>query len=627
MTRTLLSIGCNVYEHLPPLASAESDAKRLFSTLLKPEIGDYDPALSKLLLSPSEGEIRSTLKHILFNNQTPETLTLTFAGHGAVRAGSFYMAARDSHPEALSATSFALADLFRMIAEAAPRQTYIIIDACEAGGLIEDLNVILKSGLIGKLGTPGVSLLATAASNESAREDCDGGFGTAALLNCINGKTLIQDTSAVLDLVEIGRAVSVRVGDQGGQTPVVWGLNLYGPPSFCKNPHCETGNLPLRRLLVAWPLPESSEDFKKLIQNLWEPYVTVSNNWNARIFVDQLAPIFARLSESHSALGNFAQRIASDFGVRAASSNDIVREIEVRAACAVALLPYAGKAEVAREIFAMNLAIAQRVEGVLADVVALISDYKFGLVNNGFADLFYLPINLTRLLGWAGYIYHVRVAEGRDIDKYKELLVGLFSSLSETYSLSFVSMSDEQAAPVAIALSAMAGCNLIEMGERLASCLFHSALGCEGRVAISSIDPEKVLTYLIARQKQVLADHLDLVGQPTELVTVLLRAARYFDLVDVFDLSLHHLDHLVISAYLPEAYSGFGEKQIEGGVNATFRIGHEVWSIGDIERVWPEVAQPKAAAEKLAAILSSLIFPDRVPWFLLPRLDPRTPAL
>ena len=47
----------------------------------------------------------------------------------------------------------------------------------------------------------------------------------------------MQDTNPALDLIEIGRSVSESISQAGGQTPVVWGLNLYGPSSFCRNPH------------------------------------------------------------------------------------------------------------------------------------------------------------------------------------------------------------------------------------------------------------------------------------------------------------------------------------------------------------------------------------------------------
>ncbi len=618
MSRVLLAIGCNYYDHLDHLGGAEADAQQLFEALIRPEVGDYEQVTSKILLSPTADEVKVALKDILFGGHTPDTLTITFAGHGGVTAGSFYMATRESRPDALSATSFALADLFRMIAEAAPKQTYIIIDACEAGGLTADLNVILKADLIGKVGTPGISLLATAGSDEGAGENEKGGFGTSAVLACINGDVVLQDTSPVLDLVEIGRAVSTRVSEAGGQTPVVWGLNLYGPPSFCKNPHAAAGNAPLKSLLAAWPEPESAEHIRALISNLWEPYVTLPKKWDARAFVDRLAPAFDSLKDTPKALSMFARRTADDFGAQAATAKDSFREIEVRAACAVSLLPYAESGEAAEEIRAMSLGVARLAESVLTSIVSSLNEYEFALTNDGLAELYRLPIKLTRLLGWAGYVFQARAASGEETDSAKTLLTELAVRLFDTYALSFVSMNDAQAAHAAVALTAMSASGLNEEGEQLIGYLFSSAVMCGGRVASRSIQAEKTLSYLLARQKGVLGTRLDLVAQPTELVAVLLRAAPLFDLTEEFDASLNQLDHLSINAYLPESYLGFGAQLIEGGTNATFQIGHEVWTIGEIEKAWPEFAQPGSLAEGLAAMLSSLIFDDRVPWFLFP---------
>ncbi|WP_334655833.1 hypothetical protein [Sphingomonas panaciterrae] len=618
MNRVLLAIGCNKYDHLGPLGGAEQDAQKLFELLINPQIGDYDPATSRILLSPTADEVKDALKEILFGGCPPETLTITFAGHGGVTAGSFYMATRESRPNALSATSFALADLFRMIAEAGPQQAYIIIDACEAGGLTADLNVILKADLIGKFGTPGISLLATAASDEGAGENEEGGFGTSAVLACINGDVVLQDTSAVLDLVEIGRAVSTRVRMAGGQTPVVWGLNLYGPPSFCKNPHAGTGNAPLKSLLAAWPAPESAKEIKALIANLWEPYVTLTKKWDARAFVERLRPAFNSLRNSPEALSTFARRIADDFGAQAATAKDMFREIEVRAACAVALLPYLGSPEVDQEVEAMSAAVARLVNSVLTDIVTSIDEFKFALTNDGLVELYRLPIKLTRLLGWAGYVFHTCVAVGEADDSARSLLANLSARLFKTYALSLVSMNDEQAAHAAIVLTAMSASGLKEEGEQLVGHLFLSAIMCGGRLANRFIEPDKTLAYLLARHRGTLEKQLDLVAQPTELVAVLLRAAPLFDLADEFDESLIHLDHLSINAYLPDNYLEFGARRIEAGINATFQIGHTVWTVEDIENAWPEFPQPSSLAEGLAAMLSSLIFNDRVPWFLFP---------
>ena len=193
---------------------------------------------------------------MLFGADRLDTLTITFAGHGAVSSGSFYMALRNSHLQGLSATALSLAEILRMIAEAAPMQTNLIIDACQSGGLISDLHVILKSEVMGKFGTLGVTLLATAASNEEAHEEGGHGIGTAALLECIRGDIVLQDHNPALDLVEIGKVVSERVSTAGAQTPVVWGLNLYGPPAFARIHTLGRAMLPCAVCLLDGPMPK-----------------------------------------------------------------------------------------------------------------------------------------------------------------------------------------------------------------------------------------------------------------------------------------------------------------------------------------------------------------------------------
>ena len=158
--RVLLAIGCNEYENATTLDGAEADAKRMFQALAKSEDGWYDSARSRLLLSPTLDQVRLALREMLFSGAALDTFTFFFAGHGAVHKGSFYLWVRDTNATGQSASALALGDLFRHINEAAPRQTNIIIDACEAGGLIEDLGVLLKPELLGDVDTPALTLLA-----------------------------------------------------------------------------------------------------------------------------------------------------------------------------------------------------------------------------------------------------------------------------------------------------------------------------------------------------------------------------------------------------------------------------------------------------------------------------------
>ncbi len=616
--RALLTIGCDRYDHVPPLLGAEADAAGIFGLLIAPQVGDYDAGRSLLLRSPTLGEVRDALTSTLFSGGALDTLTLVFAGHGAVGGGSFYMAMRDSRADALSATALSLADLFRMISEAAPRQTYIVIDACQSGGLISDLNVILKSEVMGEFGTPGVSLLATSASDQSAIEIDGRGVGTTALMDCIRGDMFLQDTSATLDLVEIGRAVSQRVSAAGEQTPVVWGLNLYGPAGFCKNPHAGTGDAPLRSVQSGWPDAKIGSSIRAGLPKLWAPYVMIPNRWDARDFVDRLSSVLVDLKAEPTAQATFARRMADACAVQAQQSTDRAREIEVRAACVVALLPWSREKPIADYLSEACSGIASLVEAMIDGTVAALDNYQFGLVTGGLAELYHLPIRISQLLGWAGFAVHARLWNGEDSDAATRCLTELLARIFKTYSLSLVAMSDAQSPAAMSALSAMSRTGLIEEGEQLLGHLFSSGIANRGQVARPDLAPDQILDYLIARAAQPGKVRAEFIATPTELMLTLLRSAPLFDLADELDTALDQIDHLALNAYLPETFQDFGSATIVGGTNAVFQIGHDIWSIADIETAWPSNPVPDGPGVALTALAASLLFPDRTPWFLLP---------
>jgi hypothetical protein len=600
-----------------PAWGAEADAIAIYDALIKPEIGDYDPDRSRLLRSPTLQDVRNTLTETLFGDGHLDALTIVFAGHGGVSGGSFYMAVRESRSDALSATALSLADLLRMVAEAAPKQTYLFIDACQAGGLISDLNVILKSEVMGKFGTPGVTLLATAASNQSALETGGHGIGTAALLDCIHGRTFLQDSNPALDLVEVGRAVSERVAAAGAQTPVVWGLNLYGPSSFCRNPHMSSGNAPLRSVLFGWPDEGAATAIRSGLPRLWEPYIGITTRWDPRALIDRLAPLLAELKDNPTILVDFSRRITEACVDQARETKDLFREIEVRAACVVALLPFSDDAEVSAYSLICCEQIGLLVEGAINAVTAGVGAYRYAIVTGGRWDLYHLPIRLSKLLGWAGFASHVRIGAGGKRRPVEDMMSNLFAWVLENYSLSLVSMSDCQAPYVLTAATAAAELGLNEQGESLLSHLFLSTVECGGKIARADLDPDEALNHLIWRH-QGGSQSAKLFAQPTELVTAVLRAARLFDLVDAFDTSLNMIDHLKINAYLPADYREFGVEHIPNGFNVLYQISHVIWSVADLERSWPNFPSPKHASTRLASLLASLLFPDRTPWFLLP---------
>lgn len=615
--RVLVAIGCNAYESADQLTGAERDAQRMFGVLMRPEVGQYDEARSRLLLSPSMEQVRQCLREALFVEPQPETFTFFFAGHGGVSAGSFYMWVRDTRPKGQSMSSLSLADMFRSINEASPRQSNIIIDACESGGLIEDLAVLLKPELIGDAGTPALTLVATSAQDQTAGESQEGGVGTNAILDCIEGRDFIQDSTSTLDLVEIGRRVSTRLRDSG-QNPVVWGLNLYGPPRFCRNPRYASDPMaPLREIVQHWPAA-SDESIRQNYDALWAAYASTGDSWDQSKFSEVISSVLRTSTVEPSILGGLAERLAATFLQKAAQSRDPFISVQVAATLAVVLLPYVESeaAASARRLLnqtcsALLKANASLIADLSADRYALLSDRGGGL-----GDLYQLPLRVAKVLGWAAAATLI-CQEDSDRAEAETQFGTLLSLVLELYGGSVVALSDAQAPFWCVALSRAAKLGFLEAGEQLAGFVFHSLVQCAGNLARWDLPPESALDYLLARRNNDYSACTDLVERPLETLTVLLRASRLFGLDETFDQSLWKIDGLHFSAYIPSDYLRFNSMQMEGGQNLVWSIGHDVFKIGDLSASWPPaMSNPKSPLVAALAVVASLLYPDRQPWFL-----------
>jgi hypothetical protein len=616
--RVLFAIGCNLYEHATQLGGAERDAQRIYGALIRPEIGEYDVYRSRILLSPTFDEVRKAPKDVLFATPQPETFTLFFAGHGSVAAGAFYMWLKDSSPRALSMSALSLAEIFRSLIEAAPLQSNIIIDACESGGLIQDLSVLLKPDLLGNSGTPGLTLVASSAQDQHATETAEGGDGTVALLDCIEGRDFVQDHRGTLDLVEIGMRISQRLR-RSGQNPVVWGLNLYGATGFCKNPRF--GSDPasaLRQSLHSWPR-ESNEIIRHNYDALWAAYSATGWVWEPKKYSSVVNAVLLPFLREPMVLVNLADRLAATFLQKAIEARDPFRGVEVATTLAVALLPSVQQLVVANTAQRLlDHACSTLIDAITALTRDLDSN-KYALISDRrvlFSELHELPLRLTKVLGWASAATFLC----RDDSQRKEaevLFARVVSLVLEHYSGSIISFSDAQAPGWCVALSACARMGLREEGEQFSGMLFNSLVHCGGRLAASSVPRNRALEYLLARRGGDYSHCQELVARPIELLTSLFKAAELFGLESIFDESLWKIDGLAFSAYLPANYVNYGDSLMKGGRNLVWTIGHDIFKTKDFTASWPtNVSAPQSRLIASLALAASLLYNDRQAWFL-----------
>ncbi|WP_313552700.1 caspase family protein [Brevundimonas sp.] len=614
--RVLLAIGCNVYDHAPDLRGAEVDARRVFEALIREDIGDYDAKVSCLLLSPTLEDVRRALGEALTSHGQVDTFTFYFAGHGAVRAGSFYMSLRDTRPEGQAFTALALADLLRMLNEAAPAQSHLVIDACEGGGLIADLDVVLKSGLKGDAGTPGVTLLAMAAQNQAAAGTPEGGLGTQTLLDCIEGREFIQDQAEALDLSEIGRKVSERMRPFG-QNPVIWGLNLFSTPRFCRNPAFGSDpSKPLRDISQAAPAVMWSH-----YDALWTAYASVDDAWTPRAFADVVDGVLSALADRPDDVAAFVDRFAVAVCERAERARDAFRPAEVLATLGVCLLPYLDEiaiSEAARRLVARCGDASLDAGRLLAKELAEDPDALLSRDGGGLADLFYLPLRVTRVLAWLGTTSDAFAMGDSRRAQADALFEETLEAVLEHYVCAVTTMSDGQAPAWLLAVSKAMELGLTAQAETLVCLAFNAFVAVKGQLARSDIPPGDVLAYLLARQAGDFSGADEFVERPGETLAVLLRLAARLDLGEVLDPLLWAIDGTATAVYAPLDFSRFGMDMMANGSNLQWGVGYDVFRTGDVAASWPELPVPEGRLQEVLAAFASLLYPDRVAWFRLP---------
>jgi len=291
MARIFLGIASSEYddiENLPNLSGVTIDGRNVSEALFDQSIGDYDKDISKVLSSPTLLELNNAIEEILFIDDKIECFTLYFAGHGISVNGAYYLCLKDTNCDRISATALALSHIFNVINDVRPIQTNIIIDACEAGGLVDDLGTLIKQEVFGYKNSPSVSLFGSSLKDQDAREDNNGGFATQALLKYIKGEQSIDTWRPYLDLVYIGRFVSEDLMDlDDSQTPVVWGFNLTGISTFVKN-----RNFKLEASMTTSYMPSFINTDIELLQNekekIWYEYLKITEKGSSPDLVHTL---------------------------------------------------------------------------------------------------------------------------------------------------------------------------------------------------------------------------------------------------------------------------------------------------------------------------------------------------
>ncbi|RED38455.1 caspase domain-containing protein [Rhodopseudomonas thermotolerans] len=627
--RVLIAIGCDAYDNPPlqPLAGAENDAATIFEHLVAKNWGGYDQTQSKLLRSPTMAMLRSTVDAALFSGTPIEELTFFFAGHGGVKDNSYFLCLRDSDVDRMSLNALSMTQLFGWITEAKIRHTNLIVDACHAGGVVHDIGVLLNPNVIGKVGSLAISILAAAGSDEYAGETNGAGHCTSALMSCLKGETSVQTTRPSLDLVEVGQVVS-RVMQGTGQSPVCWGINLFGISQLAKNPRFSGGGGHISETFPGLaPDGVGNEHIRAASDAIWEQYLSLTREFDAERFLDVIQPVCANLEGEPAVAAAFIKGLAATFGPRIAATGDYFNVARLQSACAVALLPMAASsthcADAIMQLSKEGVAwIDEGTDQLLADFTE--DTYALLSKDGGIADFYFLPLRLMSILGWLGAAVHIQTISGESTAMIAPKAADLVRLIMAHYSNSVVPVSDEMT-PFYVSFAAAAnvlGCE--EELESISGLLLRILHQQGGWIAEPGLSGEDALRFLTAVTEGRCDDFRNILANPTSLLPAVLLVMDRSGLADIADGAMKGFDHTNINIFVPNDFSTFGASLIEEGTNFSLNIGHTVFSVSDLVAEWSKIEEHLSAdailaspAVRISSVLASLLRPDRVAWFLV----------
>jgi hypothetical protein len=627
--KILLGVGCDKYQYLPRLNGAEKDAEQIISELTKTPLSLIEGSDSILLLSPTRNEFQAALGALQDRHQEIESLTVFFAGHGGVANGSYYLCLSDTRANRMATTGLALSHIFEFINELKAAHCNLIIDTCQAGGMVSDISALLKPDVIGGAKSCGVSIFVSSAADQSASETHAGGWGTTAILQVLRGEIDTGSRSPQLDLLDIGRAAAKRVADttSGQQLPSVWGMNLYGTMPIYGNPHATGQTTPsLLRLTGISPASAAGELISSSSSELLGLMFLPPSDLTPEKLYSVLFQSTEHLNKIPGASAAFVEGVWSALEGHIRNQTNTFAVAELTATCISLLLQAAPQDDQAKSsIMRLASALSSEVlDATSALLVELDAEYR-ALCLGGISDFFYLPQRIARVLGWSSAAIFICTQCGLAIDQLEKNLDRIATITLDKYAAVVAGMSEAEAPFWMVFLYIAAQRGRSEHCEQVLGTIFNAFIENGGALARSDLEGGEVLEYLLARAEKNIPEMLRLSGSPSELLSISILFSEQLSLQEIFDYEMHLLDHVHLNIFIPNDHSEFSLPVIANGRNHVFQIGHGVWRGADLASRWQAACVPQLLADssmevveiKIGALCSSLVFPDRVPWFLL----------
>ena len=162
-----------------------------------------------------------------------------------------------------------------------------------------------------------------------------------------------------------------------------------------------------------WPIAGTTAAIGANLRGLWEPYVAIPNRWDPRAFVSAIAPLLRSVGDNSEMRINLIAALPT----RALRKHRkvAITIVKLKFGRRARLRCSLGEPSVDAFLLTTCGEIAELVERETRAAITAINACHFALVTGGIDDLYYLPIRISKLIGWAGFAVHSRLTSGQDM--------------------------------------------------------------------------------------------------------------------------------------------------------------------------------------------------------------------
>lgn len=625
--RLTLVIGASNHDdsNISTLIGAKNDADRIFSLLTSHDYGDYDDEHSIKLISPTFIEYTDAIDKILFTENNIDVFTFYFAGHGGIKDGNYYLCLKDTNLQKMSMTSISLNSLFQFIHESRPRETNIIIDACQSTGFLNNLQSLINVESLKNNTSLKFNILVSCGMKQIASEVNGNGLFTSELIKYISGTKEINNNTEYLDLNMIHKKIynSSNILDYNEQNALNFSLN-FGESSFTSNPFFKK-NPHISKLIF------TSDEYvnieSKIIKHwdiIFEEYQKTKTNPDPI----RLSKVLEEIIENDiSSIPLLINGLESNLISRATESNDYFADITIISCLISKLLSFSNNAiyiDLIKNLINKRKYILEEKISILLKNIKSNKNCLISNDNDPFSEIYYLPIRISKILGvlWSQILINKNL--NADNNNYNKQVKEYTEIVFSIYQESFICISEEQAPYIYLMDIASNNINEDTVMYNVLNKYFENIIKSKAYIASINISIKDIPLFLEYKEQYPNSFIPKLLSNPSELLSVMMLLKNNLINKTSWNKEMIALDYKNNLIFIPDSYDDFNKIKISKGINYVNIIGKDIWTLEEFSKIFTKKyldiikksSNNNNEIYSIICIITALTFPNRIPWIV-----------